>query len=84
MKTIITKSVSVSEGDVSINNYPGVFAISIKNPLSQIQIDNKHMGTLIKLLQVFKEQRATEHTLKDIIVNDDTPKPVKPEVPKPE
>lgn len=73
MKTIVTKSVSVSEGDVSVNHYPGVFAISIKNPLSQIQIDNKHLDTLIKLLQAFKEQRETEHTLKDIIVRDDTP-----------
>ena len=50
MKTIITKNVCVSEGDLTINHYPGVFAIGVK-PSSQIQIDNKHLDTLIKLLQ---------------------------------
>ena len=70
MKTIITKSVCVSEGEITINHYPGVFAINVKST-SQIQIDNKNLDMLIKLLQTFKEQREMEHTLKDIIVNDD-------------
>jgi hypothetical protein len=69
MKTIISKNVLVSDGDVTITHYPGVFSISVKQ--NQIQIDNKHLDSLIKLLQVFKEQREMEHTLKDIIVNDD-------------
>lgn len=73
MKIIVTKSVCVSDGDISINNYPGVFAINIGNPTAQIQIDNKHLDTLIKLLQTFKEQRATEHTLTDVLLRDDTP-----------
>lgn len=70
MKTIVTKSVCVSEGDITINNYPGVFVISLKSN-SQIQIDNRNLNILIKLLQSFKEQREMEHTLKDIIVRED-------------
>jgi hypothetical protein len=70
MKTIITKNVCVSEGDITIHAYPGVFAISLKSN-SQIQVENRDLDILIKLLRSFKEQREMEHTLKDIIVRED-------------
>ena len=72
MKTIITKNVCVSEDDIAIHDYPGIFAIELRNGMvKQIQIDYKKLDLLIKLLQVFKEQKEAEYTLKDILIRDD-------------
>lgn len=70
MKTIITKNIAVVTDGISICNYPGVVAISLKTNNNQIQIPSKHLDELIDALIQFRNQISMEHTIKDVITID--------------